>query len=79
VAGETVEGYYPAVIPVEQFARVQEGIQNRQRKGRGRKGRSCSNLFGSLLHDARDGRRNQGQHSKHKNPASNALAGSVLC
>jgi hypothetical protein len=57
IAGDPVVNYYPAVIAVDQFARVQEGLRLRARKGRGRRTERCSNLFPGLLYDARDGRR----------------------
>ena len=45
--------YYPAVIPVPQFERVQKGLSDRYFQ-RGRTGPTQANLFTRLVYDARD-------------------------
>jgi DNA invertase Pin-like site-specific DNA recombinase len=53
-AGEAIPNYYPAVIDLETFYRVQ-GILNNRSGFRGRTGKHVTNLFSGLLRDARDG------------------------
>lgn len=52
--GEVVTDYYPAVIPEDQFNRVQSSLEQRTR-AKGRPGEDV-NIFKGLLKDARDGR-----------------------
>lgn len=50
-AGETVPGYFPAVVGEDTFHRAQGAIKTRAAVGRGRKGKHV-NLFAGLIHDA---------------------------
>ncbi len=43
--GEPVSDYFPAIVPREQFERIQAGRAIRRLKGSGRKGRNNINLF----------------------------------
>lgn len=51
--GEPIIGYYPAVIPVPQFERVQKAISDRKYQ-RGPRGALVTNLFTRLIVDAQD-------------------------
>ncbi len=46
--GEVMVGVFPALITKEIFHRIQAGMAQRQRTGRGRKGQTYSNLFGGI-------------------------------
>src|SRR5215510_7221203 len=50
-AGEPLEGYYPALLSVEEFDRLQTTIRARHRK-RGRPAVQSTNLFVGLIRDA---------------------------
>jgi Recombinase len=47
--GDPIRNYYPAVIGEDLFFRAQEARRKNLASGRGRKGRSITNLFGGLL------------------------------
>jgi len=51
--GPPIVNYYPAVIPIPQFERVQKGLSDRYFQ-RGRTGPSQTNLFTRLIYDAHD-------------------------
>jgi DNA invertase Pin-like site-specific DNA recombinase len=51
--GPPIEGYFPAVVPPEQFYRVQKALRDRKQKA-GPRGRFVTNLLGGMLRDARD-------------------------
>ncbi|MER9822201.1 recombinase family protein, partial [Mesorhizobium sp. M0115] len=46
--GTIMEGIFPPVITKEEFHRIQAGMAQRRRTGRGRKGQAYSNLFGGI-------------------------------
>lgn len=55
--GEVTEGYYPAIIDVDDFNRVQLAIKTRNAQGAGRKGTSVTNLFSGMFRCAKCGSR----------------------
>jgi hypothetical protein len=54
-AGEPLPHYYPAVVSEADFHRVQEVLDARRGRNRGRGSPRVANLFTGLLFDARDG------------------------
>lgn len=46
--GESVEGYYPAIVSVEQFERIQLARKRRLLRGAGPKGQTQKNLFSGV-------------------------------
>ena len=47
--GEAIKSYYPPIIDEKLFYAAQESLRNRLLNGKGRKGKSLSNLFSGLL------------------------------
>jgi hypothetical protein len=53
-AGEAIEGYYPALLTLDEFYKVQAALDSR-RKQKGRRGKLVTSLFTGLLIDTQDG------------------------
>lgn len=54
--GPPIAGYYPAVVTEQEWLLARAAVSGRRRQKQGRIGADgCANLFGGLLHNARDG------------------------